>query len=411
MALAMLCTANFMAILDGTIVVVAMPAMSSDVGLAGGGLQWVMTAYGLVFGGLLLLCGRVSDRFGRRRLFMIGSALFAVASLACGLAWAPWALIAARALQGLSAAIMSPAALSLVMTTFTENAERNKALAVWGAVGGLGGTAASLVGGVLTDGLGWEWIFFINVPVGVALVLLSPVLVAESRDAGARRFDVAGAATITAGLVLAVYAIVNVPAVGWVKPQTLGLLIAAAVLIAVFVAIEARSAAPMVPLRIFRSRPLVGGNLLLLFLGMSAYGMVFTLTAYAQQVLGYSAVQFGLMTAVMAGTAAASSFVAEAVTNRGGLRPIAAISCVFVIAALLLMTGVSARGNYMDDIFWGLLVFGPGLGAGFVAGTIASMGGVEPRDAGLAAGLVNNSWQIGGSLGIAVMTSVALAST
>ncbi len=254
-------------------------------------------------------------------------------------------------------------------------------------------------------------VFFVNVPVGVVLVLLSPVLVAESRDAGAGRFDVAGATTITAGLVLAVYAIVNVPAVGWVKPQTLGLLVAAAVLIAVFVAIEARSAAPMVPLRVFRSRPLVGGNLALLFLGMSAYGMVFTLTAYAQQVLGYSAVQFGLMTAVMAGTAAASSFVAEAVANRGGLRSIAAISFVFVTAALLLMTGVSARGDYMDDIFWGLLVFGPGLGAGFVAGTMASMGGVEPRDAGLAAGLVNNSWQIGGSLGIAIMTSVALAST
>lgn len=308
LALAMLCAANFMVILDGTIVFVAMPSMSAELGLDGGGSQWVMIAYGLVFGGLLLLCGRAADLFGRRRLFMIGSMIFAVASLLCGLAWEPWVLIAARAVQGLSAAIMSPAALSLVLATFTATAERNKALAIWGAVGGLGGTAASLIGGPLTDGLGWEWIFFINVPVGLALVLLSPMLVAESRDeTGARRFDVAGAVTITAGLVLAVYAIVNVPTVGWFTPQTLGLLAVAAALIAVFVIIESRAAAPMVPLRIFRSRSLVGGNLTLFALGACAYGMVFTLTGYAQQVLSFSAIQFGLMTAVMAGTAAVSS--------------------------------------------------------------------------------------------------------
>jgi EmrB/QacA subfamily drug resistance transporter len=408
--MAMLCAANFMVILDGTIVFVAMPAMSAELGLDPQGAQWVMTAYALVFGGLLLLCGRAADLLGRRRLFMVGSAVFAVSSLACGLAWTPAVLIAARAVQGLSAAIMAPAALSLVLTTFTRDAERNKALAVWGAVGGLGGTAASLVGGPLTEWLGWEWIFFINVPVGIALIVLSPVLVAESRDgAAARRFDVAGATAITVGLVLLVYAIVHVPEVGWIAPQTLGLLVAAVVLIAGFVVIEARTSHPMVPLRIFRSRSLVAGNLTLLVLGVSAYGTVFTLTAYAQQVLGYSAIQFGLMTAVMAAGAAVSSFVAEAVANRRGPRPVAVVSLAFAAAGMLLLSGVSEGGSYLGDIFWGLLVFAPGLGAGFVAGTMASLGGVEPRDAGLASGLINNSWQIGGALGIAVMTSVAMA--
>ncbi|WP_409494797.1 MFS transporter [Amycolatopsis sp. cmx-11-12] len=409
-ALAMLCAANFMVILDGTIVFVAMPSIGRELALTTGTAQWVMTAYGLVFGGLLLLCGRAADLLGRRRLFMVGSLIFVIASLLCGLAWAPWVLIAARALQGLSAAIMSPAALSLVMTTFTKPAERNKALAIWGAVGGLGGTAASLVGGPLTDLFGWEWIFFINVPIGIALVALSPVLVAESRDESSRRtVDVAGAVTITVALGLAVYAIVKGPEAGWASGQTLGLLAGAIALIAVFVVIESRTLTPMIPLRVFRSRSLLAGNLTLLTIGICAYGMVFTLTAYAQGVLNYSAVQFGLMTAVMAGTAAASSFIAEAVANRRGPRPIAIVSLVFVGVGLVLLSMVSADGSYWNDIFWGLLIFGPGLGAGFVAGTIASFGGVEERDAGLAAGLINTSWQIGGSLGIAILTSVSLA--
>jgi EmrB/QacA subfamily drug resistance transporter len=406
----MLCAANFMIILDGTIVFVAMPSIERSLHVSSGTAQWVMTAYGLVFAGLLLLCARAGDQFGRRRMFMLGSVVFALSSLMCGLAWAPWVLIAARAVQGLSAAIMSPAALSIVMTTFGEGSERNKALAVWGAVGGLGGTTAALIGGPLTDGLGWGWIFFINVPVGAVLLILSPLLLDERRERlSGRNYDVAGAVTATGGLVLIVYAIVRAPVVGWSNPWTVGPLAAAAVLLAAFVVIESRSAAPLMPLRIFRSRVLVGGNLTLFTIGMCAYGVVFTLTGYAQQVLHYSAVQFGLMTAVMAATAALSSFVAEAMANRRGPHVVAVASLVFVIVGCLLLTGVSPHGTYLGDIFWGLLIFGPGLGAGFVAGTIASFSGVEARDAGMASGLINIAWQMGGSLGIAIMTSVAVA--
>lgn len=411
-ALAMLCAANFMVILDGTIVFVAMPSIQQDLEFSGGSAQWVMTAYGLVFGGLLLLCGRTGDLLGRRRLFMAGAVLFAASSLFCGLAWSPEVLIGARAAQGLSAAVMSPTALSLVMITFTEGSERNKALAIWGATGGFGGTAGSLIGGPLTDGLGWEWIFYINVPIGLAMLALSPVLLHESRDrVERRRFDLAGAVTITAGLIAGVYATVHVPEVGWLDAQTLALLAAAAVLIALFLVIESRSEAPLVPLRIFRSPVLLGGNVTLLAIGMSTYGMIFTLTAYAQGVLGFSAVRFGLMTAVMAGTAALSSFIAEAMCNRGGPRLVAVISLAFTGVGLALLTQVSAGGSYLGDIFWGLLIFAPGLGAGFVAGVIASLMGVEERDAGLASGLTNTSWQVGGVLGISILTTVALSRT
>ena len=409
-ALALLCTAFFMVILDSAIVVVALPSIGADLSFAPSDLQWVLSAYLLSFGGLLLLGGRAADLLGRRRVFMTGTALFALASLACGLAGSVDALIAARVVQGMAAAIMTPTALSIVTTTFAEGAERNKALGIWAAIGGVGATAAWLVGGPITDGLGWEWIFFINVPVALAVVALSPVLLRESRDnAHGRQFDFAGAATITAALVALVYAVVEAPKAGWASGQTLGLLAASAVLIALFVAIEARSAAPLAPLRVFRSRALVGGNLVLLALGMLAFGMPFILTQYAQDVLHYSALEFGLASVVMPVTAALGSITGQALATRGGIRPVATAGLVLTALGCLFLTQVSVDGSYFGDIFFGLLLFGPGLGATYVAGSIGSLAGVTEADAGLASGLNNSSFQIGGAIGVAIVSTVAVS--
>jgi EmrB/QacA subfamily drug resistance transporter len=409
-ALALLCAAFFMVILDSAIVVVALPSIDSDLGFSTGDLQWVLSAYLLSFGGLLLLGGRAADLLGRRRLFMVGTVLFALASLGCGLAGSESTLIAARVIQGVAAAIMTPTALSILTTTFEEGPERNKALGVWASIGGVGATAAWLIGGPITDGLGWEWIFFINVPVALAIVALSPTLLRESRaPAHERRFDVAGALTITAALVALVYAVVEAPEAGWASGQTLGLLALSAGLIAVFAAIEARSAAPLAPLRMFRSRALVGGNLVLLALGMLAFGMPFILTQYAQQVLGWSPLEFGLGSVVMPVTAVLGSITGQALATRGGLRPVVAVSMVLTGLGCLLLTQVSVDGSYLGDVFFGLLVFGPGLGAGYVAGSIGSLAGVPEEEAGLASGLNNTSFQIGGAIGVAILSSVAVS--
>jgi EmrB/QacA subfamily drug resistance transporter len=409
-ALALLCTAFFMVILDSAIVVVALPSIDAELGFSTGDLQWVLSAYLLSFGGLLLLGGRAADLLGRRRVFMIGTALFALASLACGLAGSVAALIAARVVQGVAAAIMTPTALSIVTTTFEEGAERNKALGIWAAIGGIGATAAWLVGGPVTDGLGWEWIFFINVPVAVGVVALSPVLLREIRDsAHGRRFDIAGAVTITAALVALVYAVVEAPAQGWASGQTLGLLAISAALIALFVAIEARSPAPLAPLRVFRSRALVGGNLVLFALGMLAFGMPFTLTQYAQEVLHYSPLEFGLASVVMPVTAALGSITGQAIATKGGLRPVATVGLALTGLGCLLLTQVSVDGSYLGDIFFALLVFGPGLGAAYVAGSIGSLAGVAAADAGLASGLNNSSFQIGGAIGVAIVSTVTVS--
>ncbi len=409
-ALALLCTAFFMVILDSAIVVVALPSIDAELGFSTGDLQWVLSAYLLSFGGLLLLGGRAADLLGRRRLFMAGTVLFALASLACGLAGSVAMLIAARVVQGVAAAIMTPTALSIVTTTFEEGAERNKALGIWAAIGGIGATAAWLVGGPITDGLGWEWIFFINVPVAAAVVALSPRLLRESRDIEhGRRFDLAGAATITAALVALVYAVVEAPQQGWTDGRTLGLFAVSAVLIAAFVAIEARSAAPLAPLRVFRSRALVGGNLVLFALGMIAFGMPFILTQYAQGVLHYSPLEFGVASVVMPVTAALGSIAGQAIATKGGLRPVATIGMALTALGCLLLTQVSVDGSYLGDIFFGLLLFGPGLGAAYVAGSIGSLAGVADADAGLASGLNNSSFQIGGAVGVAILSTVAVS--
>ena len=409
-ALALLCTAFFMVILDSAIVVVALPSIDADLGFSGGDLQWVLSAYLLSFGGLLLLGGRAADLLGRRRLFMAGTALFALASLACGLAGSVALLIAARVIQGVAAAIMTPTALSIVMTTFEEGAERNKALGIWAAIGGIGATAAWLVGGPITDGLGWEWIFFLNIPVALAVVALSPALLRESRDLGhGRRFDLAGALTITAALVALVYAVVEAPTTGWGDGRTLGLLGISAALLALFAWIESRSRAPLAPLRVFRSRALVGGNLVLFALGMLAFGMPFTLTQYAQGVLDYSPLQFGIASVVMPVTAAVGSIAGQALATRGDLRPIAAGGMVLTALGCLSLSQVRVDGSYLGDIFFGLLLFGPGLGAAYVAASIASLAGVGESDAGLASGLNNSSFQIGGAVGVAILSTVTVS--
>ena len=409
-ALALLCTAFFMVILDSAIVLVALPSIDADLAFSAGDLQWVLSAYLLSFGGLLLLGGRAADLLGRRRMFLVGTVLFALASLGAGLAGTVGVLLAARVVQGVAAAIMTPTALSIVMTTFPEGAERNKALGIWGSTGAIAGTAAWLVGGPITDGLGWEWIFFINVPVAAVVAALSPVLLNESRAAaGKRRFDVAGAVAITTALVALVYAVVEAPEAGWSGTQTLGLLALAAVLTAVFAGIESRSAAPLAPLGVFRSRALVGGNLVLFTLGTMAFGVPFILTQYAQEVLGWSPIHFGLASVVMPVTAVIGTFTAQAVATKGGVRMVAVVAMALTGLGSLLLTQVSVGGSYLGDLLFGLLLLGPGIGAAYVAGSIASLTGVAESDAGLASGLNNASFQIGGAVGVAILSSVAVS--
>jgi EmrB/QacA subfamily drug resistance transporter len=408
-ALALLCGAFFMVILDANIVIVALPSVEADLGFSEQGLQWVISAYALTFAGLLLLGGRAADLLGRRRVFMVGLLLFTLASLLCGLAWSPGALIGARAIQGIGAAIMTPTALSLVSTTF-EGAERNKALAIWGMLGAFGATGGYLIGGPLVDGPGWEWIFFINVPIGLTALVLSPVLLRESRATTARRsYDPAGALSVTAALVLLVYALVEAPDAGWGSPQTILLFAGAATLLAIFAVIESRHGAPLLPLRILRSRTLVGANSVMLMFGAVGFGMPFILTLYAQQVLGYSALEFGVAFVVTPVAAAVGMIFAQAAVQKVGFRPVAATGMALLGGGSLLLTQVSVGGSYLGDLILGLLVFGAGIGPAFATATIAALAGVPERESGVASGLSNSAFQLGGALGVAIVTTVAVS--
>ena len=408
-ALALLCGAFFMVILDANIVVVALPSIQAELGFSEQGLQWVISAYALTFAGLLLLGGRAADLLGRRRLFMVGLLFFTLASLLCGLAWSPGALIGARAVQGIGAAIMTPTALSIVSTSF-EGTERNKALAIWGMNGAFGATAGYLIGGPLVDGPGWEWIFFINIPVGLIALALCPVLLRESRATTARRsYDPAGALTITGALVVLVYALVEAPEAGWSSPQTVLLFAGAAALLAIFAVIESRHPAPLLPLRMLRSRTLVGANAVMLLFGTVAFGMPFVVTQYAQQVLGYSALEFGAGFVVTPVAAAAGMIVAQAAVARVGFRPVAATGMGLLGAGSLLLTQISVGGSYFDDIFLGVLVFGLGIGPAFATATIAALSGVAEQESGIASGLSNTAFQLGGALGVAIVSTVAVS--
>ncbi|WP_427887005.1 MFS transporter [Kribbella sp. GL6] len=409
LALALLCLTGFMIILDASIVLVAIPSIERELTFSLGGVQWVPSGYALMFGGLLLLGGRISDLLGRRRVFMTGLLLFAGSSLLCGFAWSGDALVLARGLQGAAAAVLAPSALSIVMTTFPSGPDRNKALGIWGATSGVGGTAGSLIGGPVTDGLGWQWIFFINVPVCLLVVVLAPLLLQDSRGPGRRGFDVAGAVTVTAALIVLVYAVIQAPASSVTRTVLLALV--SALLFVLFVYVEKRSAEPLVPLRIFRSRALVGGNLITISWGLAAFGLNFVYTQYAQLALGASAIRYGLMSAVLAATAVGGSMVGQHLVTRVGPRTVAFVSLLVAGAGTTLMARLTVTSGYFELAFWGLTIFGAGLGAGTVAGSIASLSDVPAADAGVASGLQNASFQIGGAVGVAVVSAVATAST
>lgn len=408
-ALALLCLTGFMIILDASIVLVAVPSIERELTFSAGGVQWVPSGYALMFGGLLLLGGRISDLLGRRRVFSTGLVLFAASSLLCGFAWSGDALVLARGLQGASAAVLLPSALAIVMTTFPDGPDRNKALGIWGATSGVGGTAGSLIGGPVTDGLGWQWIFFINVPVCLLVVVLAPVLLQESRGPGRRGFDIAGAVTVTGALIVLVYAVVEAPhsPIG----RTLALVLLSALLFGLFVLVEQRSAAPLVPLRIFRSRALVGGNLITISWGLAAFGLNYVYTQYAQFALGVSAVRYGLMSAVLAAAAVVASIIGQHLVTRLGPRRVAFASLLVAGVGTTLMTQLTVQSGYFELAFWGLTIFGAGLGAGTVAGSIASLSDVAGEDSGVASGLQSASFQIGGAVGIAALSAVATAST
>ena len=409
LALALLAAAQFIVVLDASIVNVAMPDIGRDLDVATEDLSWVVNAYTLVFGGFLLLGGRLADLFGRRRLFIAGLVLFAAASLAGGLATSLGQLIAARSVQGLGAALLSPAALSIVTNMFTEGAERNKALGVWGAVAGSGGAAGVLLGGILTDGLGWEWVLFVNVPIGVGAALLAPRLVPESRDKrGAKRaFDLAGAASVTAGLALLVYALVDAEKAGWASLQTLGLGGLSALLLVAFVAIERRHRAPLVDFSILRSRTVSGANVVGLLLGMSLFSMFFFISLYMQLVLGYAPLKSGLSYLPLAGAIMVSAGLASQLATKFGPKNVLIAGLLLIAGGLLWFAQVSAGGGYASDILGPSLLAAVGLGFSFVPVTIAAVSGVRGEQAGLASGLINTSQQVGGALGLAILAAIA----
>ena len=410
-ALALLLGVQFMVVLDIAIVNVALPSIQTDLGFSQENLQWVVSAYALLFGGFLLLFGRVADIVGRRRVFLVGIAVFSIASLLSGLAWSEGALIGARALQGLGAAMITPAALSILTTTFTEGKDRNAALGAWGAVGAFGAVAGVLLGGILTDALSWEWIFFVNVPVGVLGFVLAPFLLKESRDARVTSFDAPGAVLVTAGLVTLVYAITQANNNGWGSLETIGLFNAAAVMLAAFLAWERRTAEPLVPGSFFRLRTVVGANVAGLILGTAIFAMFLMLTLYMQQVLGYSAMKTGVAYLAVAGTAIFWSGLAAQLVTRIGVKPVLAIGMTALSAGLVYFTQVSVGGSYLGDLLPGFLLIAIGLGFSFVPISIAALAGVPAAEAGLASGLINTSQQIGGALGIAALSAIATSTT
>jgi EmrB/QacA subfamily drug resistance transporter len=411
-ALILLCAAQFVVVLDASIVNVALPSIGRALHFSEQNLQWVVNAYVLVFGGFLLLGGRMADLLGRRRVFMGGLVLFGLASLVAGLASSDGMLIAARAVQGLGGAILSPAALSIVTTTFKEGAERNKALGIWGAVAGSGGAAGVLLGGVLTDSLGWEWIFFVNTPIAIAAALLAPRLIDESSaDARIRTFDAAGAVTVTAGLSLLVYAMVDATNAGWGSTKTITLLAISVALLVAFVVIELRSRAPLVPFRVFRLPNITGANVSGLLIGASLFSMFFFVSLYMQQVLGYSPLKSGFSYLPLAVTIILSAGIASQLVSRYGFKPILIAGMGLVAIGLLMFSGVPVDGSYAADVLPASLVAGAGLGFSFVPVTIAAVSGVRDQDAGLASGLINTSQQIGGALGLAVLSTISISRT
>ena len=406
--LVLICVAQFMVILDATIVNVALPSIQQDLDLSEGNLQWIVNAYALVFGGFLLLGGRAGDLLGRKRVFLVGLVIFTAASLLDGLASSEGMLIGARALQGLGAALISPAALSIIATTFAEGAERAKALGVWAAIA-IGGSAVGLVlGGVLTQYFSWPWIFFVNVPVGIAAFVLSLRLIPESRDELAHRsYDVGGAVTVTGGLMVLVYAIVGAQSSGWASVKTIGLFALAAALLTSFVAIELRAKSPLVRLSIFRVRSLLTANVTMFLAASAIFAMFFFNTLYLQRVLGYGPLEAGLAFLPFTAGIMISAGLASQFAPRVGVRPVAAIGMVLTAGGLLLLTQLPVDGSYLADVLPAILLSSLGMGAVFMPLTLIATTGLKDSDQGLASGLFNTSQQIGGALGLAILSTLA----
>ena len=411
LALALICVVQFMTVLDIAIVNVALPSIQADLGFAQEDLQWVISAYALMFGGFLLLGGRLGDRLGRRRVFLAGIAVFTAASLLAGLSWSEESLIVARCLQGLGAAALSPSALAILTATFAEGRERNIALGVWGATGGFGAAAGVLLGGILTDLLSWEWIFFVNVPVGIVALVLTPIWVQDSRDLSTKTFDVPGAVLITSALVVLVLAITQANQWGWGSATTWIAFGVSAALHAGFLAWERGRAEPLVPFSIFRVRTVLGANITGFILGTVLFAMFLLLTLYMQLVLGMSPLETGFGYLAVAGTAIIWANVSAVLVNRIGVKPVMLLGMALLGVGLLFFTQVSVDGSYWSDLFPGFLVIGLGMPFVFVPVTIAAVAGISHEQAGLASGLINTSQQIGGALGIAVLSAIATSVT
>ena len=408
-ALALVCVAFFMVILDVAIVNVALPSIQRDLELSRDTLQWIVTAYSLAFGGFLLLGGRAADLLGRRRVFLFGMALFTTGSLACGLSDSGAALIIFRAMQGLGGAVVSPSTLAIISDAFRhDTAERNKAFGIWGGVAGSGAAAGVLLGGVLVEYLGWSWIFFVNVPVGIAIFALTPVLISEGRIEGAdRRVDAIAAVLITAGLVIFVYAMSEAPSAGWFTLQTIGLTAIAVVLVAAFFWEETRTEAPLVPLGLFRVRPVLVANLTGLLLGATIFGGFFLLTLYMQDVLGFSPLEAGFAFLATAGMTIPGAAIAQAVVTKAGVKPVMMLGSVFMAFAYLWYTQLPVDGTYWAHLFVPFVISGFGLAFLFIPMSLAALSRVEDRIAGVASGLLNTSQQLGGAVGVALISSVS----
>ncbi len=406
------CLAQFMVVLDATIVNVALPSIQHGLDFSPANLPWVINAYTLIFGGFLLLGGRAADLLGRKRLFAAGIALFSFASLLNGLAQSPTMLIVGRGLQGLGGALLSPAALSIITTTFTRTDERTRALGVWSAIAAGGGAVGLLLGGVLTDLVSWPWIFIVNVPVGIAALIATLRYVPESKaDLAHRTFDLRGAVTVTSALIVIVFAIVKSTAWGWGSPKTIGLMAAGLVLLAVFVVLERRSPAPLVRLSIFRIRTLAVADVVLLLVASGMFGMFFFASLYVQEILGYSPLKAGLAFLPVTAGIVIGAGLAQQLVRRIGVRNVALLGVSLATAGMIVLTQLPVHGSYVGDLLSGLLPMSIGMGLTFVPITLLGTGGVKDEDAGLASGLFNTAQQVGGSLGLAILASLAASQT
>ena len=411
LALVVLCAAQFMVVLDVSIVNVALPSIQRGLHFSEQNLLWVLNAYTLLFGGFLMLGGRVADNLGRRRVFMAGVGLFSVASLFCGLASSASWLVAARGVQGFGAAIASPAALSILTVTFAEGRERNRALSIWGAIAGAGGAFGVLLGGILTQEVGWSWIFNVNVPIG-ALVIVGSLLVLEKRPGErAHNFDIPGAVTVTAGLGLLVFALVKSNDWGWASARTVLLLVASAVLLGAFVVIEKRVSEPLVPLSIFSNRSLTVSNIVSIILGASIFSMFYFLSLYMQEVLGYSPLKTGIGYLSIAGAIIVAAGVAQVLVAKVGVRAVLAVGMLLAAGGLVYFSQITVHGSYVGTLLPGFLLAGTGLGLSFVPVTIGAVSGVRPNEAGVASGLITTTQQVGGALGVAVLSTIAISAT